>query len=917
MNCSPLVGARRDGTNDAEFADRREEFAKKLGELEEDIGRSELPSVVSSRLVALHGMVASCSHNEDEIKQKARLVMDAYAYPVRKAAQESVRRFGERDFDNLTGIPESQWIIAKMIFESHSKGMKGATGIETDSVWKRRWQKLIWRFTSKEGVGGIIYGAYSKRMPYIFSGPITSIQEDVEAIRAPWSEKTISRRSNDLPVPSRIPRKVGGLVSGGAKAYVAAGLLAGVVAGPILGHRVDKKRYYLPHTWVMGLKADEKVVRVFDDSFDLPDKLGERGEGYYKEAYNLGSRLKGETNDDGAKARLEWVKGQPAVLEFLQQRSLTAQRSAPMRVVDSRKLLVGTGYVNPDTCSSGMVERQEQEKTATEKAAENGKKSEQSADAKPEAAKSIASTPKNALPKSCTTTFGWTADPDVGFSDIFQDGKSQTRIKPKDAKRLQTVATVVPVKPDGSYDPQDLASYMPVSNPNDGYVKGNRVCCAISIRYEELADGWVLNRAPGSADMLVADLMADLYPAGQMTGRRYKFVDGAVDHGNFVEGGKVKAEVFSDPETVQRMVKGGQILTLSQGRMMKDLGILDVQNANFLQSKTEARPVQRFVAMCAKGDDPIHVKREGRDEFLSAWIGNVKAANPKTEPVMDSVPEDVLGTTLDKTLADKRGLTADSSKEYEQGKLRTEFKGLALNQTAFDILYANRDILGVVRGYEAPAAEYHLVKPRASGFIYAMAQHKKANGNVTDFSLAAPAPDGSAHPGSKVNGARTAGYISRTGEVEDGKAAKSGAGADTQADPAVAKFWENQVGFANMVRGVEDSLHDSKGKAAKAEGKIFSDALDTVYGRDWARMRTDIETELYRVLSATDNNGTDPKARAEKAAFDRRKSLPLEVTGKGADMKVTLAGKNVPKQLKAFVFEYVHVKLDAAKQAAK
>src|SRR5208283_4258701 len=739
------------------------------------------------------------------------------------------------------------------------------------------------------------------------------------------------------------------------------GLLAGVVAGPILGHRLDERHWYTqhhlytPYTWPMGLKSDESVVRMFGDSYDLPQKLGKRGEGYYRKAFNLGMELPGETAE-ATKARLDWVREQPAVLEFLQQRSLTPNRDRPMRVVDSRELKVGNNR-NPDLCSGGTVERQEQEKTASEKAAVEEKapdyhwyrpgswehwytpwKGQKNNAAQSETAKTatddkatVAATTKtpevstpgpektpaaptqekaaetktlsgtqtrNDMPPACATTFGWSADPKVGFKDIFQDGMRQTRIK-KGANIKQEVP-LVRVKPDGSYNAADLASYMP-SDQNDGFTTANKFCCTLSVRYEELPDSRVFNSAPGSADRFLDTMEKDLFNKdgkGKLVrndGRGRTFVDA---------NGQVKPGYFDDQETIYGMVEAGHLVNLDQGRRMRDLGLNEIDNVNFVQSNIESRSMQRFVTMCTRADDKTYARKEGngqkkpRDELLSAWRENVGAAKPGLDPVMASIPEDVLGSALDKTLSEKRDLTEDVSKEYEQVKLRREFTSLALDQTALDILTADKDILGVVRSYETPAAEFRVVRPRASGFVYSLSKYKKDGGNVQDFSLSAPDEHGT-RQGPKVAGARSKGYISRTGQVEDGAPAKSGVTAEA-VDPAIAKFWETQVGFANMVHGVENGLHDAKGKAAKAEGRIFGDALETVYKRDWAAMRLGIETELYRVLSATDNGGSDPAAKAEKAAFDRRKTMQLNVSGKGADMQVTPAGKGAQKQLKAF-----------------
>jgi hypothetical protein len=1040
-----LRESKKDEVVDAEFEDRRAEFAKKLGELKADIDASGLPPTLRARMTTLHDMIDSCSHEKGAIEGKAKLIMETYAYPVRAAAKKSVECFDERRFENLTDIPESQWIVARMIFESQSKGIESETGLKSDGPWKKGFQKVL-GFISKEGGKRIVRRVWAHPWPLLFARlPLTtSPKEDYEAARSPWTEKALGRNWRSETVDSFFPRRIGGGLGAAIKIYVAGGFLLGHFAShdevrwynptsypaPIvhkigMNPRVDERHWYRPDTWWRGLKGDERIVRVFDDSYDLPQKLTERPDSYFtsESGFNLGTQLSSESDRKEANARLEWARGQPEVLRFMQERILTPQRNRPMRVVDSRQLRIGEDKMNPDACGGGKAVFEDQEQTAEqkkaaekedvpeyhwyrpgswahfytpwkgvtddaqkteapkadtakpdEKAAPKDDKGAAKPDEKPGAAKPddkagerktepIVEMDGKKVPVACTRTFGWSAPADVKFGDVFVDGRtkksgaSQTRIGGtvnQTVNGVQRIKTEVPLlKPDpktGRYAIDDLASYMPISNPEDGWTTENRFCCAISIRYADIPDARVLNRAPGFADKLVADVMGDIFMKDEngdlvpntVNGRGPRFVD---------DKGHVKREYFEDQRTVYRMVESGQLVSQDQGTMMKDLGFYKIASVDFLRSKPRSASVQKFVRMCTKGDDPKFIRKENpdhskskpRDYFVRTWMDNIRKALPDVDPVMDSVPEETMEATLKATVKEMTALTDDVSKEYEQGKLKREFKGLKLSQTALDILYAQKDICGVVQDYNESTTEPMIVKPRASEFVYAMAEHKKAKGDVREFSLRyskeaedtkracpkktdtdekgseAETPKAAAtEQGPKVKWAVAKGYLSKTGDVEDNGTVTAAKGDAPEAfgNAESRSFWETQKDFANTVTGIEDGLHYPKkgSRLAKGAGEVYKQTLDKVYGKDEVKMDIAIKGEIYRVLSATDNKGTDKAAKDEKEAFDARQKWGITVTGEKAGMKVEMpkdkkAAAKAEKQVQDYVADFVHKKL--------
>jgi hypothetical protein len=941
----------------------------KLGAFLAEIESTELPDPVKTRMRTVHTMIASRKHSASDVTGEVARIKKDYAHPMRKAAQVTLDKYVERGFEDPTSISSVQWIIAKQILSAHSKGVK-TPPMKTDSAWKIRFQ--TW------GAGVVILNKdnyFYRTGRWLYQNILRSPHRDIadmgsfltsgwrsawnppesteakpswprrtvrgvgrffrDGWRGSWGDKSVGRDPRGKPVETWVPRPMTGALMLSIKTWfiyagIAGALLSaspqgknpfsypGYISRPIAnyfgfkGWRLDERSYGLPYTWGMGLKEDENVVRVKDDSYDIPEKLADRGEKYYRDNYGLGTVLDGEKDDKQAKARLAWVTKQPEVLRFLQERLITEERSVPARVVSWETLRTGDDYTNPDVCSVRKDPKKDEAPKA-QPAASSTPDASKAAEAPkaPEPANTAAMVgPQSApIPESCKN-FGVTSKERVV---LYKHGKKQSAIQPEAMKKVERIV---------SLDTKEkVFASKPFSDINDGATLENRVCCTISIQYAKIPDGRVINVAPGVMDKAVQDLRNDLYTT-DAKGKEILTARGQIyvldKKGQADPDGRVSAAYFQDSAVTYRMVTAGQLINTNQGAMMSKFAFQKVANVDFLISKVSSESVQRFLKMCARGDDPLFIrgreKKEGkdkkddtmvntgmRDAFVDAWQAKIKAAIPNIDPSMDDVPEETMKATLDATAAEavKSGWGVDVTQEFNRINLGKDLARLSLGNEALDILLAQQDILAIIKEYEAKGSDYLLAVPTANEFVTALSMYKNAGGNLNDFSIAGETP------GRKVSGAMGKGYVFKVGTNDDLKAIKAmvreNVPEEEKVDPAMQKFYETQADFGKWIEGgVVNKLLSEK----TPEARIMNDALEKVYAKDTAKMFDEIKAEIFRVLSSKDEKDMGEVKRWQ-----------LTITGDGASMVPKITKYKVTgDRMKFYVSQFVKAKLDAQKK---
>ena len=841
---------KREQGDDTAYEYKRTEFERKVSEFGHEIESAEIPEEVRVRLQTLHAAIVSRRYPASAMQAISTDIMNRYAYPVQKAASQTIENLGTRSGGNLVGITETQWMIARGVWESQGTDLanpvlRGEGGLQRLGQW------LLWHATSPD--------AYRAKGRWVNELPIVGYSGSMADIRAGWKTKVVSRSPDKRPVATKIPRPVAGWASFSLRTYAFVGMGVGAILGarptwwnpttyPAYGTRplmaamhiepmtVESRSIIAPWTWTMGLKSDERVVRVLDDSYDIPEKLAERGAAYYQKAYGFGFPIGDETGAEGVKGRAEFLKGQPELIRFMQERSVNDWRTKPMRVMEWTELSTGTDLSNPDVCTFINPHQKKNDKGAG------------LSNVKP-------------VPPNCEV-IGWQGS---------------------DAKRKQAVVSLS--------TKEAVGDYRPVATLNDGWTPKNRVCCTISVHYEAIADGRVLNAAPGTGDRIVELINTDLYEIGH-DGKRVANEKGKRYIGN---DGRIKREYFDEPETVLRFVNEGILITQDQSEIMRRYKFAKVEDVDFMISKRVTVQVP-LLSMCRRGENATFIKPENRDAFAELWMGKVRAEAPSLNPVVDDVPADVLKKTLEQAVseANAKGLTEDTTREFQRNEMGKRYSRLKLKEPALDVLVArsdinkNSDISAVIDGYEAADSKYRINVDTSTEFVLMMAQGKPA-----DFAGA-----GSDSPGPRAGFTISRGYVLMASQ--ETKAAPAEAESTPAQNAVTAEtvntdadaFWaspEND-GFNKFVSGnVIERLHTDKG----GEGKIMAEAQTKAFGGSLDKMDHAIRNELYRVITSPDEAG-------------RRKDWGVGVSGEGKDAaaKVTSIMK-ARNGITMYVFNWV------------
>lgn len=803
---------------------RLPQFENKVAELEAAIEAAELPdNADASSKEPFRGIVRGLRHfgvQSDFIGEQIGKVRAAHGQPLRKAVQVSVRTLGERSYRNIAGITDAEKIAARMAYEARSGEIEGRPG-RSEGKWTRFWQNVRYHlFTAESWVS-----TDRQRPGKLVKLYRWSIADDISGLHpGNWFQSIPGRRPDGSRYPRKTPRFIDSIWGLAWKTYFIgmplfgaaittqqftwynpatwigrpATLLAeSIHGGPIY---VSDSQNHLYYTWTifMPKESERQQRRVIDDSYDIPARLPSRGDAYYREAYGVGThRLANEQDDAGKTRRLEWLQRHQDVLTFFQERT-TLNMEVQARVVGDR----------PENCfttrAPGPVREQATAPTAaptaTPTAAPTATPAE-SATAAP-----TAPPPQSNAPNSCKSL-------NVTTAELARD-------------------------------------YRPISDQNDRFEPGMKVCCTIQVSSRRVPDGLRLNT-------FMSDAFIDMLMATE-TG-----------------GGRVDYPYLTSAGNRARWAREWYLVTPSEAGIISRFGINERDNVRFLLMQGVEASALMLPRCSSEPESPEFMRPERRNEFTVAWRTEVSrlmtAAMPaplEGQPApapADPLMQDATGEVLEQAFNTVKGQHADWFQDrthpYERRQAAMQVQELQVQtETALDVLVAQRDILDLLKQFRSNG-QYTINSGRSDEFIQVLDQHKRMGGSLDDFSPFSTA----ANAGSRVQWAIAMGYMEATDIYTNTATARPGAPdagpvAANSARPAgpapiadltqeAQRFYTNPANepFTRFFDGVMGGAFSNR-----ATSQLYEGVKASRFGGDQARMERALKMDFYTLLQRTD-----------------------------------------------------------------
>ncbi len=288
----------------------RPKIERAVDQLTQEVETAAIPEGTKTELKELLDAARNTKTAKEQIIKDIEK-LEASARPLMKAATTAVEKLNRRDHENLVGITDTQWAIARATWDARKPEEKKPTPHE--GTFKRMWHFIDWHLFTGEAYMGKFAGVYQH-----------VLREGVQDLKpGNWFLKVRGRKPDGTPYDTWMPRILTGVISTPFRAAVAA-VLAVAIMVPITAFTygvsapfarrwfTEKPAEHLTQYWTWPITdLENRVDRrfVINDSYDDPSKLTARGREYYSRTYGI-------TNE----ANVAFLTQHPDVLRFLQER---------------------------------------------------------------------------------------------------------------------------------------------------------------------------------------------------------------------------------------------------------------------------------------------------------------------------------------------------------------------------------------------------------------------------------------------------------------------------------------------------------------------------------------------------------------------------------------------------------------------
>ncbi len=306
------------------------EQKEKVDELKEKIERANLPEEVKADMRKIVASIEDLSIPRSMVDPKKEKVRKRYGYPLVEVTKEALKKLEEDESLRIGEISDREWVIARTIWERSG-----------DEMASRQIKKR--GFFDRLGDGIVRWGTttYGIRKVLRFAFKWTTLTALHKNLISKHRREPIPNRKENGEIDEQNPtvKAFGlftlrqfhkGLLHLTFLAYAITTLVIGIKYSPSLSDHYWRGPIE-SRGWLVPAERQKTYRRVIGDSYDLPNRLAERGEDYYRDAFGVSKS-----------ENLQWIAKNTDVLRFFQERrSLRRVKSYEENLADT-----------PETCST-------------------------------------------------------------------------------------------------------------------------------------------------------------------------------------------------------------------------------------------------------------------------------------------------------------------------------------------------------------------------------------------------------------------------------------------------------------------------------------------------------------------------------------------------------------------------------------
>ncbi len=481
-------------------------FEDKIRAFESRVKEAALPQEVKTEIRKLADLLRLKEPQMEGSRLETQInsITETYASPMKKATRIIVNRLSSKKEQEIGEKSDMDRIIMRSVWIALKQNVVGRPPEKKEGLYRRFKNWAVKLFTADwwRRKIGLLYGWFYK--------------ESVDDLRpSNWNRKITYRDAegvtHEINWYRRWMRGVwkGVFLKGLATIGIPVALFSTIPPERgRLGHIWDHYTGRAPWLWVTPYRVKTPPELIVTDSPDIPERLVERGDDFYRKNYGVGTPLPHETDDD-AEERLDWLRDNPEVLRFFQE------RTSLIRLLKPDPIDQGEGIVQQieerweeldfvrkgDRCNLVKFEqpKEEEKKPKKEEKSKEKKKSAPKKKAKKEEKKSEEEEEKpneeekvetetiyarldKPLPESCET---------LGLSS-YESVRDYPFVEEKPGWKIT--------------EDQWWRWFTGDKVERQAWETGGRVCCLIKLRKtEKIEDGLRLN--PYESDHFVASLM--------------------------------------------------------------------------------------------------------------------------------------------------------------------------------------------------------------------------------------------------------------------------------------------------------------------------------------------------------------------------------------------------------------------------
>jgi hypothetical protein len=311
-----------------------EDMREKVTDLKRKVESANLPEEVKAEMRKIVASIEDLSVPRMVIDPKKEKVRKRYAYPLVEVTKVALKKLEEEESLRIGEIADKEWVIARTIWE------RSGEDLQSNAVGGRK-------FLDRLGDGLIRWGTtlYGVKKILRWAAKWTTLTALHKNLISKHRREPVPNRNENGEVDEENPtvKAFGiftlrnwhkGIMHLMFLAYFATTMGIAMKYSPSLSAHywrgpIESRAYLVP------AERRKTYRRVIGDSYDLPDRLGDRGSDYYREAY-------GVTQEEN----LRWLSKNNDVLRFFQERrSLKRVKSWNDNLGDT-----------PETCSTKQAQ---------------------------------------------------------------------------------------------------------------------------------------------------------------------------------------------------------------------------------------------------------------------------------------------------------------------------------------------------------------------------------------------------------------------------------------------------------------------------------------------------------------------------------------------------------------------------------